>query len=132
VPALSATAAQAQTFTAGVSGFFDTVAVAVSPQASSDGRYRLSVEGTTAQGTPNGTVLAWSIIDACRLTGTLNATEVAFSLAAQLTAGTRYALVLDPDPANLPGASGLWSQGQGSITGRLSGSSWNFDGGRRG
>jgi hypothetical protein len=109
--------AQAQTFTAGVSGFFDTVAVAVSPQASSDGRYRLSVVGTTAQGTPNGTVLARSIIDACRLTGALNATEVAFSLAAQLTAGTRYALVLDPDPANLPGASGLWSQGQGSITG---------------
>ena len=106
--------ARAQTFVAGASGLLDTVTVAVSAFSSSDGRYRLSVEGVTAGGAPNGTVLARAIIDACQLSGP---TDASFSPAAQLTAGASYALVLDPDPTNLPGASILWSQGQGAIVG---------------
>jgi Big-like domain-containing protein len=62
-------------------------------------------------------VLAQAIIDACRLPAPFVTIDVPFSPAAQLTAGTRYALVLDADPANLPGASVSWIQGQGSAVG---------------
>ena len=62
-------------------------------------------------------MLAQAIIDACRLPGGFETIDVPFSPAAQLTAGTRYALVLDADPANLPGASVSWIQGQGSAVG---------------
>lgn len=108
--------ARAQTFVPGAGGFLDTVAIAASPQSSSDGRYLLTVRGTTAQGGPSGTILATATVDACHLTG-IGVTDVAFAPAAQLTAGGRYALVLAPDPSNLPGADVLWNQGQGATNG---------------
>jgi hypothetical protein len=109
--------ALAQTFTAGISGYLDTVALSASRQSFATGRYRLSVEGTTAQGTPDGTVLAQAIIDACYLPDAFQVYDVPFGPAAHLTAHTRYALVLTVDPSNLPDASIYWSQGQGSATG---------------
>jgi hypothetical protein len=107
----------AQTFTAGISGYLDTVELSASPQSVVPGRYRLSVEGTTAQGTPDGAVIAQAIVDACHLPGVFQVYDVPFSPAAQLVAGTRYALVFVADPSNLPGSSIYWSQGQGTATG---------------
>ena len=108
--------AQAHTFVAGASGFLDTVTVAVTPQSSADGRYRLRVQGTTAQGTPNGAVLAQAIIDACRLPGgfasTCRSRRPRNSPPAPATRSSST-----PTPANLPGASVSWIQGQGSAVG---------------
>src|SRR5215207_7892092 len=58
------TLSQSQTFTAGRSGYLDTVALALD---AAQGRYRLSIQPTTASGIPNGTMLASRTIDSCRL-----------------------------------------------------------------
>jgi Bacterial Ig-like domain (group 3) len=103
--------AQAQAFTAGLSGYLDTVSLSLSPLFSADGRYRVSIEPTTA-GVPNGTVLARSIVDACRLPGPFGIVDVPFSVAPAISAATRYAIVVDPVPGNRPGGSIGWMQGQ--------------------
>jgi Bacterial Ig-like domain (group 3) len=103
--------AQAQAFTAGLSGYLDTVSLSLSGLNSADGRYRVSIEGTTA-GVPNGAVLTRSVVDACRVPGPFAAVDVPFSAAPAISAATSYVIVVDPDPGNLPGDSIGWTQGQ--------------------
>jgi hypothetical protein len=102
----------AQTFMAGRTGFLDAAGIEISqavPMAA--GRYALEVRSVTGAGTPSETVLASSIIDACRVAGDLRL--VPFGPAARVTAGTRYALVLNPvaDIAADPFHTLEWSKG---------------------
>ena len=81
----------AQTFTAGRTGFLDTVALALFP-LNADGRYTIQVVPTDASGVPAGAPLASRTIDACRLDG-ISPLEIPFGPAASITGGTRYAIV---------------------------------------
>jgi hypothetical protein len=106
--------AAAQTFTAAHTGFVDVVSVAMWTPRSADGRYRLSVQSTVPgnpDGRPTGTELGHGVIDMCRTPGPSGLIDVALSPAAPVIAGIRYAVVLAPDPLNLPDAQAVWTNG---------------------
>jgi Bacterial Ig-like domain (group 3) len=88
----------AQTFTAGRTGFLDTVALALS--GGDDGRYTIQVVPTDASGVPAGAPLASRTIDACHIPQT-SPFEIPFGPAASITAGTRYAIVAAYEPGSI-------------------------------
>jgi hypothetical protein len=91
----------AQTFTARRTGFLDTAEIDISQYVvqMAAGRYDLELRSVTTAGTPSQTVLASSVIDACRVTS--GPREVRFGPAARITAGAKYALVLKAVADNL-------------------------------
>jgi hypothetical protein len=110
--------AEAQTFTAGVSGFLDTVALPLY-SVTSHSRYLLTLQGATVGGNPDGVVLASALIDACSIPNSLtDLRDTVFSPAPAVTAGHRYALVLALDPTDPLGPTDIiWYSGLGPYAG---------------
>jgi Bacterial Ig-like domain (group 3) len=93
----------AQTFTAGRSGFLDSVALSLKTFGS-DRHYSVSLMPTSGGGVPTGAPLASSRLDGCRVQSQASPIEMRFGPAAAITAGTRYAIVVaDASPPNNSG-----------------------------
>jgi Bacterial Ig-like domain (group 3) len=112
---------EAQAFTAGLTGYLDTVVMELD-NAVSDGRFTVQIMPTSAgTGAPTGSALASRTIDGCRIPG--GQFEVPFGPAASITAGSRYALVLavvpgSGSPNNPSEPSVAWGSGNAYATGQ--------------
>jgi hypothetical protein len=93
VPPSGAEVAAAQTFTAGLTGELDTVALPLST-AFDHGRYMVDIRQVTASGVPDAGVLARSWVDTCRLNEQA-LDEVVFPSPASVTSGQKYAIVVE-------------------------------------
>jgi Bacterial Ig-like domain (group 3) len=93
----------AQTFTAGRSGFLDSVALSLKTFGS-DRHYSVSLLPTSDSGVPTGAPLASIPLDGCRVQSQASPIEMRFGPAAAITIGTRYAIVVaDVSPPNNSG-----------------------------
>src|SRR4051794_34759590 len=91
----------AETFTAGITGYLDSAELFIYPTDFSGGRSRVRITRVAADGSPDETqTLASAVLDSCR-SGLLTSDpppRVIFSPAPAVTAGVGYALVVDYPP----------------------------------
>jgi hypothetical protein len=108
----------AQTFTAGRTGFLDTIALALRDEGTLDGgRFTIAVVPTDASGLPAGAPLASRTIDACRTGIGASPFEIHFGPAAAIAAGTRYAIVAGLAPNSPRGPAMAWLKGSAYANG---------------
>ena len=108
----------AQTFTAGRTGFLDTIELALRDEGTLDGgRFTIAVVPTDASGLPAGAPLASRTIDACRTGIGASPFEIHFGPAAAIAAGTRYAIVASLAPNSPRGPAMAWLKGSAYANG---------------
>ena len=101
----------AESFTAGRTGFLDTLEVVTSQYFGFGGRFEVKLTGVTTDGAPNETVLASAAIDICSLASTTGSPTATFSPAPAVTAGQRYAVVVRYTDDSRLGNQGVWYPG---------------------
>jgi hypothetical protein len=106
-----------ETFTAGLTGYLDTAELFIYQQGGIGGRYRVRLTGVAPNGTPDDNQLATAVLDVCRQ-GRLTSdppSGVTFSPAPAVTAGQRYALVVEYAADSTGERVALWSGGANDL-----------------
>jgi hypothetical protein len=113
----------AQTFTAGITGYLDTAELFIYQHAFyAGGRYRVRITRLTADGAPDEQqTLATAVLDTCRA-GQLTSdppSQVLFSPAPAVTRGLRYALVVEYGPDTRGEHAASWDGGPLDLPGGM-------------
>jgi len=116
----------AQTVTPGITGALTQARLNASRFSSYSGLWGVSVRTVNGSGQPTSTILASQTLTAADVPDQTNPgiTIVNFSSPPMVTAGTPFALVINPDPAVSGGG-----QGKGSWRGRSNSGGVHYDGG---